>query len=90
MEISERTGPECISTIVFEQLRAEIQTGDTGASSLLEEYNARLYKRGETADLKMSDQLLTTKIVGVSAGGELLTRDQTDRHFKFGEVEWVI
>lgn len=74
----------------FEQLRAEVRTGNMGTSSLLEEYNARLYKRGEIVNLKMGDRLFATEIMGVSAGGELLTRDHTEGHFRFGEVEWVI
>jgi BirA family biotin operon repressor/biotin-[acetyl-CoA-carboxylase] ligase len=74
----------------FGQLRAEMQIKNPGASSLLEEYNARLYKRGRTVSLKKDGELFETLILGVSATGELRTRDIMERHFKFGEVEWVI
>jgi BirA family transcriptional regulator, biotin operon repressor / biotin---[acetyl-CoA-carboxylase] ligase len=74
----------------FEQLRAEIQTDNSSTPSLLEEYNARLYKRGKTATLSAGTDVFETLILGVSATGELLTRDQVERRFKFGEVEWII
>lgn len=78
---------QCIE-VRFEQLRAE--SPDTSASSLLEEYNARLYKRNKIVILKKGREVFETLIVGVSATGELLTRDTAERQFKFGEVEWVI
>jgi BirA family biotin operon repressor/biotin-[acetyl-CoA-carboxylase] ligase len=64
------------------------------AIPLLEEYNARLYKRGASVRLKKGQAVLETIIQGVSATGELITRDAApgspDRQFKFGEVEWVV
>jgi BirA family transcriptional regulator, biotin operon repressor / biotin---[acetyl-CoA-carboxylase] ligase len=86
----------------YEQLRAEMagsgipgnadeQTpcGESGAVSLLEAYNARLYKRGTTARLKKDQAVFETTIQGVSPAGELLTRDSLERRFNFGEVEWL-
>jgi BirA family biotin operon repressor/biotin-[acetyl-CoA-carboxylase] ligase len=57
---------------------------------LLEEYNNRLYKRGQPVRLKKDHTLFETTVQGVSVQGELLTRDVLDRSFLFGEVEWVV
>ena len=57
--------------------------------SLLEEYNSRLYKRGQSVRLKKENAVFTTEIQGVRPTGELVTRDTLEREFSFGEVEWV-
>ena len=56
----------------------------------LEEYNTRLYRRGQTVRLKKDSAVFETVVSGVSAQGLLLTRDVLERRFAFGEVEWVI
>jgi BirA family biotin operon repressor/biotin-[acetyl-CoA-carboxylase] ligase len=61
-----------------------------GPAPLIAEYNTRLYRRGETVRLKKDTAVFETTIEGVSASGELLTRDTLQRQFSFGEVEWVI
>jgi len=66
----------------------ELEKG--GASPLIEEYNTRLYKRGQAVRLKKGNAVFETMVAGVSAGGRLLTRDTMERQFDFGEVEWVI
>ena len=57
---------------------------------LIEEYNRHLYKRGQVVRLKKDSAVFETVVEGVSAQGELLTRDVLERRFQFGEVEWVI
>jgi BirA family biotin operon repressor/biotin-[acetyl-CoA-carboxylase] ligase len=57
---------------------------------LVEEYNNHLYKRGQSIRLKKGTAVFETVVEGVSAQGELLTRDVLERRFQFGEVEWVI
>ena len=59
-------------------------------SSQLEEYNTRLYRRGQSVRLKKDSAVFETMILGVSPQGLLLTRDVLERQFAFGEVEWVI
>lgn len=66
----------------------ELQAGKT--ISLLEQYNDRLYRRGQTIRLKKDNAVFETTVTGVSAQGELLTKDTLERRFRFGEVEWVI
>ena len=61
-----------------------------GSDRLIAEYNTRLYKHGETVRLKKANAVFETTIEGVSANGELQTRDTLQRTFTFGEVEWVI
>jgi BirA family transcriptional regulator, biotin operon repressor / biotin---[acetyl-CoA-carboxylase] ligase len=74
---------------LHEQLRAK------GAASLPEEYNARLYKLDQSVRFKKDDTVFETIVQGVSATGELRTRDgknpdAPERRFRFGEVEWVM
>ncbi|HTI91501.1 MAG TPA: biotin--[acetyl-CoA-carboxylase] ligase [Puia sp.] len=56
----------------------------------LQEYNSLLYRQGQTVRLKKDNAVFETVIQGVSAHGQLLTRDVMDREFNFGEVEWLI
>jgi BirA family biotin operon repressor/biotin-[acetyl-CoA-carboxylase] ligase len=58
--------------------------------SLIEEYNSLLYKKGQAVRLKKGNAVFATTIEGVSAQGDLLTRDVLDRSFGFGEVEWIL
>jgi BirA family transcriptional regulator, biotin operon repressor / biotin---[acetyl-CoA-carboxylase] ligase len=74
---------------LHEQLRAK------GPASLPEEYNARLYKLDQSVRFKKDNTVFETIVQGVSATGELRTRDgknpdAPERRFRFGEVEWVM
>jgi BirA family biotin operon repressor/biotin-[acetyl-CoA-carboxylase] ligase len=81
----------------FGQLRSETSNG-AGPGSILEEYNASLYRRGQSTRLKKDQVIFTTTIQGVSPTGELITSDDNgaigagamERRFTFGEIEWVI
>ena len=57
---------------------------------MIESYNRVLYRRGEEVQLKKDNAVFRTRVEGVSAEGELLTRDVFERRLAFGEVEWVI
>ncbi|MEO6733944.1 MAG: biotin--[acetyl-CoA-carboxylase] ligase [Ferruginibacter sp.] len=57
---------------------------------LLAEYNRHLYKVNESARLKKKNIVFETVIRGVSPQGQLLTIDTIERHYDFGEVEWII
>jgi BirA family biotin operon repressor/biotin-[acetyl-CoA-carboxylase] ligase len=67
----------------------ELEAG-SGAVSLTEQYNDRLYKLGEPIRLKKDNAVFETTVAGVSPQGQLLTRDVLEREFSFGEVEWII
>ena len=67
---------------------AALESGKTAL--LVDEYNSHLYKRGQSVRLKKGTAVFETVVEGVSAQGELLTRDVLERSFQFGEVEWVI
>jgi BirA family biotin operon repressor/biotin-[acetyl-CoA-carboxylase] ligase len=60
------------------------------AATQLTEYNSKLYRHKQTIRLKKDNAVFETVVQGVSARGQLLTRDVMDREFSFGEVEWVI
>ncbi len=55
---------------------------------ILEDYNTHLYKLNKNVLLKKEDSIFETVIKAVSAEGKLLTVDEADREFDFGEVEW--
>jgi BirA family transcriptional regulator, biotin operon repressor / biotin---[acetyl-CoA-carboxylase] ligase len=65
-------------------------TAGAGAESLITTYNDRLYRRDETVRLKKENAVFETMVKGVSAQGQLLTKDVMERQFTFGEVEWII
>jgi BirA family transcriptional regulator, biotin operon repressor / biotin---[acetyl-CoA-carboxylase] ligase len=56
---------------------------------LLSDYNAVLFARGTTVQLRAKNQVYSTVILGVNEAGELLTSDSEERKFKVGEVEWL-
>lgn len=56
----------------------------------LREYNLHLYKINQPVRLKKKTMVFETVIKGVSPQGQLLTIDAIERHFEFGQVEWVI
>ena len=55
---------------------------------ILEDYNTHLYKLNKNVLLKKEGSIFETVIKAVSAEGKLLTVDEADREFDFGEVEW--
>ena len=57
---------------------------------MLKEYNLHLYKRDEPVKLKKANAVFKTTVKEVSVHGQLCTIDTTERHFDFGEVEWVL
>ena len=65
-------------------------TAGPGAAPLIGDYNNRLYRRNEAVRLKKENAVFETIVKGVSAQGQLLTKDVMDRQFTFGEVEWII
>lgn len=66
----------------------ELETG--AAAEQLRQYNERLYGLGREVRLKKENAVFRTVVEGVTAHGELVTRDTMERRFTFGEVEWLI
>ena len=58
--------------------------------SMLEEYNAVLYKKNEKVKLKKQNIIFETTIKGVSPIGQLQTIDSLEHSFDFDEIEWVL
>jgi BirA family biotin operon repressor/biotin-[acetyl-CoA-carboxylase] ligase len=63
---------------------------EAGASGLIAEYNSLLYRLGQVVRLRKDNASFETVVTGVSAQGQLLTKDVLEREFSFGEVEWII
>jgi BirA family biotin operon repressor/biotin-[acetyl-CoA-carboxylase] ligase len=57
---------------------------------LIEEYNHRLFRRDQAVRLKKDQAVFETVVKRVTPQGELVTLDSLERHFGFGEVEWLI
>ncbi|MEJ7588649.1 MAG: biotin--[acetyl-CoA-carboxylase] ligase [Ferruginibacter sp.] len=57
--------------------------------TLLREYNLHLYKIQESVRLKKDNMVFETLITGVTPKGQLITKDAIERHFDFGDVEWM-
>jgi BirA family biotin operon repressor/biotin-[acetyl-CoA-carboxylase] ligase len=67
---------------------ADPQTKDI--VTILEQYNANLYRINKTVTLKKNGAIFETVVKGVSAQGRLITVDAIEREFEFGEVEWIL
>ena len=67
---------------------------DTGCGvpggDLFDEYNARLYKRGEKVKLKKDSRVFEATIKQVAENGQLIVETGMEERFDFGEVVWVI
>ena len=73
----------------FVQLRYQVLQNQE-AASILDQYNLLLYKRNEKVRFKTAAGLLETTIGEVNLDGSLITFDQMERRFEFGEVEWLL
>jgi len=73
----------------FVQLRYQVLQNQE-AASILDQYNLLLYKRNEKVRFKTAAGLLETTIGEVNLDGSLITFDQIERRFEFGEVEWLL
>jgi BirA family transcriptional regulator, biotin operon repressor / biotin---[acetyl-CoA-carboxylase] ligase len=57
---------------------------------IVKDYNKQLYKLNQRVKLKKASAVFETTIKGVSLQGHLHTQDAIERHFDFGEVEWLL
>ncbi|NCU03229.1 MAG: biotin--[acetyl-CoA-carboxylase] ligase [Chitinophagaceae bacterium] len=57
---------------------------------LFELYNQHLYKLNKPAKLKKGSRTTSTIIKGVNKNGQLVTGNDVEECFDFGEVEWLI
>ena len=55
----------------------------------MEEYNAKLYLRGQEVRMKKDSAVFSTVIGEVTHTGELITTDTLERCFAVGEVEFL-
>jgi BirA family biotin operon repressor/biotin-[acetyl-CoA-carboxylase] ligase len=67
----------------FQELKSD------GPDLLLAQYNEVLYQRQARVKLKKDNFVFETTILGVDRDGRLLTADDIERSFAFGELEWV-
>lgn len=58
--------------------------------TLLDEYNACLFKKDCMVKMRKGKIEFDTMIKSVTATGQLYTVDRVDNFFDFGEVEWVL
>jgi BirA family biotin operon repressor/biotin-[acetyl-CoA-carboxylase] ligase len=65
-----------------------LQSGEL--PEVLSEYNENLFSRNKWVKLKKGNIVFETKIERVSASGELVTKDVTERSFGFDEIQWMI
>jgi len=60
------------------------------AEQIMKSYNEQLYKLNKSVIFEKKGLKFETVIKGVSNEGRLLTVDEFEREFDFGEVEWVL
>ena len=78
-------------TALYEKIMERVDTLlSFSADDLQQEYCNNLYQLNETITLKKGNVVFKTTLKGVSVQGQLLTADKMERHFDFGEVEWVL
>ena len=61
-----------------------------GFAGIFENYNNQLYKLNQPVRLKKETRILSTKVNGVNTSGQLVTGNDVEECFDFGEVEWLL
>jgi BirA family transcriptional regulator, biotin operon repressor / biotin---[acetyl-CoA-carboxylase] ligase len=61
-----------------------------GFPGIFENYNHQLYKLQQPVRLKKENRILSTKINGVNTSGQLVTGNDVEECFDFGDVEWLL
>jgi BirA family biotin operon repressor/biotin-[acetyl-CoA-carboxylase] ligase len=77
----------CVLLEKYYQLLIENQT-----DTVLDAYQANLFRNGEIVQLKKEDQILETNILGITPEGYLrtqVTNQDKEQLFTVGEVEWM-
>lgn len=68
----------------------ENRVGSMHPGQILNEYNARLFKKNESVKFRKENRLFDAVIKGVNALGELEVSGAITETFRSGEVEWII
>ena len=61
-----------------------------GSEKVHDEYNQKLYKRGQLIKIKKSNRVFEAELTGVSSSGKLIVQHGIEEEFGFEEVEWII
>jgi BirA family biotin operon repressor/biotin-[acetyl-CoA-carboxylase] ligase len=61
-----------------------------GFEHIFKLYNQQLYKLEQPVRLKKENRVLSTCIKGVNTSGQLVTGNEMEECFDFGEVEWLL
>lgn len=70
-------------------LQKNIALHQQSGFSPVDEMNKVLFRRNEKVKLKKGNITFETQITGVNESGQLVTRDNIERTFDHGEVEWL-
>ena len=83
--------PEYLARRLHQKIAESIiQIDDSAFKNLMSEYNYHLYKRGSVVKFKKENTFFESTVVGVNEKGFLLTQDEMEREFQFGEIEWCL
>lgn len=66
------------------------QLQQKGFDPIFKHYNQQLYKLRQPVRLKKASRTLSTQVKGVNTTGQLVTGNDVEECFDFGEVEWLI
>lgn len=82
--------PELLSRQLSERIITYFDTlKKLDSAEIMRSYNDALYFSGKTVRLKCKEETFDTLIKKVTQDGHLITVDQIERKFNFGEVEWL-
>ena len=62
----------------------------SGFEYILKEYNTHLWRKGYTATLQHQNEQIQGEIAGATENGMLVVHTDTERHFHFQEISWII
>jgi BirA family transcriptional regulator, biotin operon repressor / biotin---[acetyl-CoA-carboxylase] ligase len=71
-------------------IRVDALISEKKKHRIIKEYNLHLYKKDAMVKLKKGNMTFETLIKGVASNGQLLTKDSFEKHYNFGDVEWLL
>jgi BirA family transcriptional regulator, biotin operon repressor / biotin---[acetyl-CoA-carboxylase] ligase len=79
-----------IAKNIQERLLFEINNlSENSKAFQLDMYNKNLYKKDTNVKLKKGNIVFETTVKHVNKYGDLITEDAMERHFKYGDVQWI-
>lgn len=74
--------------LIFEKVWQKIES--EGSAAILQKYNHKLFKLNEVVNLKIDNEVLSAKVLGVNDSGELILDTGEEITVHIGQISWLL